>query len=213
MDSKKANRPMAEERERRAKDIVEDSKRWLDIESRLEDWDQFFRSAMLPFLDPAYPYRDPYGALKADAPQIAQVAREAVVSLMQAKSGIAGNNIRGVVVTLLDMAFSACQMFYLDSEGDANIRDKAREILDIGRRLANESTATEAERTAKQIRSEVDTILRGSPVKMSSTSARKALARWSHFTDGTPMVSLRTINEAFARDGKRKPKERKPKNQ
>ena len=84
----------------------------------------------------------------------------------------------------------------------ANIKDS----LANGRIRANENRTTEAARIADLIHAEVDTILRGSPVAMKPKSAREALARKSHFKDGTAMVSLRIINAAFAR--KRTPKNR-----
>ncbi len=81
---------------------------------------------------------------------------------------------------------------------------KIQEPLATGRQLAIEKRATDKDQRAELIRTEVATILRGSPVPMKSTSARRALARKSHFSDGTPMVCLRTINEAFTRKGKSK---------
>ena len=92
---------------------------------------------------------------------------------------------------------------------DAKARKTQANIVDQladRRRSAIKSRHTEAKRIATMIRSEVDTILRGSPVPMTSTSARTKLSSWSHFTDGTPMVGLRTINKAFASGKKRKPK-------
>ena len=73
-----------------------------------------------------------------------------------------------------------------------------QETLAEARRLAVKSRATKADQTAKLIRDEVDEILRGSPVPMTPKSARAALARKSHFKDGTPMLKLRTINAAFS---------------
>jgi len=195
MARKKGHRLSAKERERRAQEVIADGRRWLDVESRLNDWQRFFRSVMQPYLDSSDPSCDPYGALKSDAPQIAQVARDAVVSVTQAEACVTANNIRGVVVSLLDVAFSACRMFYLDSEGDANIRDKAREILKLGR----ESRTPKAQQLAAMIRDEVATIQNNCPVPMTSTSARQALSRKAVFADGTTMVSLRTINAAFGR--------------
>ena len=78
--------------------------------------------------------------------------------------------------------------------------------LTEARRLAVKSRAAKADQNAKAIRDEVDEILRGSPVPMTQTGARKALARKSHFKDGTPMVTLRTITAACA--PKHKPKNR-----
>ena len=116
---------------------------------------------------------------------------------------------QGHVIDATRFAFEAGLLWSMSNHAKARqTQDLIEHQLVKGRRLAKECRATEAGRRAELIRKEVAEILRGSPVKMSSTSARQALARKTHFADGTPMVRLRTINAAFSNGDKRKPKNR-----
>ena len=115
---------------------------------------------------------------------------------------------RGHTTDATRFAFEAGLLWSMSNHAQArkthaNIVDQ----LADRRRSAIKSRETEAKRISIMIRSEVETIRRGSPVPTTSTSARTTLSSWSHFADGTPMVGLRTINEAFASGKKRKPKQ------
>jgi hypothetical protein len=206
--STNATRLSGEERQRRVKDSIADTKQRSDTDARFAGWEDFFRSMMKPFLDESYPYND-YRALKSGAPLMAQVAFEGMLTLMVAKNRLAQNNIHGVAVSLMDMAVSVGQMFFLDIEADADLGQAARKHLKLG----PQSVSRNAEQRAKMIRAEVAEIQNSSPVRLSSTSAREALARKRHFDDGTEMVSLGVIHNAFSRkhaerDGQPRPKKR-----
>lgn len=116
---------------------------------------------------------------------------------------------QGHVTDATRFAFEAGLLWSMSNHAKARrTQDQIEHQLVKRRRLAKDSRATEAGRIAELIRKEVADILRGSPVKTTSTSARQSLARKTHFADGTPMVSLRTINAAFSNGDKRKPKNR-----
>ena len=152
---KKANQPSAKERERQVQEWIDDSKRYLNVEGRLTDWEQFLKGALEPSDDKLVP-----------------LAQDAIASLQQTRRGIESGDIRAAVVSVLDMAFATCQLLCLDTE--PAVAQRAA-FLHKNRLLGPGKGKSNAEARYEPIREAFDAIMAETPPPPGKKAARLKL--------------------------------------